>query len=390
MSSNTNWVNNYQNPFDQKMKGMADGPDKNTAMQQYQDQIKQYGAAGGDQAKTAAGAQSTFDQYYHQSAPPSSEGPATPPGVPATPPPADPWAHIADAYGLGAPPAQGMPAVMPGVQIGNAPQVDANAQDQAFQKTTGDINSKIGDAYNYQTPQAQTSLINKGDIQQPGAQQVQQSDQLMKMASGQGYDPAVLAKMKANATQTAATAGTQQMGQMKRLLGQSGVRGNANAAVQGDIVRQTGQAQGNALNNIDINDAGVGNENAKFGVGQQTQIAQGNMQEANSMALSNANRMFQGLQANQNASNQGSQFNTGLQAQQQQQRAGQQGSFLGQQGQQQNDQRFQTGQQNANMNFQRQNDQAGLNWDKQKSQWQELNNRYGQSTNVLGSMGSGA
>lgn len=309
MSANSDWVTKYQDPFDKLMRTSMDPTQHNAAMQQYLSDIASYGSQGSNQAKTAAGARDTFNKYYQFEDPASG-------GV------GDPWAGISDAYGLGAPPAQGLPSTMPGVQIGEAPQAQAN-------------------------------LLDTSAIPQPQAQQMGVSDEIKVMANGQGYSPDTLAKMKANAVQNAATAGTQQMGQTKRLLGANGISGGANAAVLSDVARQTGQNQSNVLGQIDVNNAQVGNENAKFGIGQETNIGQNNMQAANTMALQNANTLFQGMQANQSANNQATQLNTGLK-------------------------------------FQRQENQAGMDFNTQKSQWDELNKRYGQSQNILGSWGQAA
>ncbi len=313
ISKNTDWVHEYQAPFDQLMQTTPAGPEQDALKQQYLANLQQYQAAGG---KQAAGAQQTYNQYY------GSSTPATAAAAPTPAASGDPWAQISSAYGLGAPPAQGLPATMQSADFGAAPQ-------------------------------SQAAQIDLSKIPQPTAQQTAVSPEILAMKSGEGYSPDVLAKMKANAIDTASTAGVQQMGQMKRILGQSGVRGGANAALQGDIARQSIQNQGTALNNIDINNAGVGNENKKFGIGQETQIGQGNMQAANAMALQNANTMFSGLQTNQAANQNNNQFNTGL-------------------------------------TFQRQNDQTNMNYQNQKNQWDELNKRYGQSQNILGSWGAAA
>lgn len=246
---------------------------------------------------------------------------AAPVAAPAAPA-ADPWTDIAAAYGLGAPPAQGLPATMPNTNIGAAPQ-------------------------------AQPNLINLNEIPQPSAVQMPVSPEIAAMASGQGYAPDILAKMKANAIQGASSAGLQQLSQTKRVLGEAGVRGGAAAAVQGDIARQTGQNQMNATNQIDVGNAQVGNENAKFGIGQETSIGQNNMAAANAMALENASKLYSGMQSNQNANNQTTQMNTGL-------------------------------------TFQRQENQANMDYNNQKSQWDELNKRYGQAQNILGSWGAAA
>lgn len=247
---------------------------------------------------------------------------ATPVAETPIAPPADPWAAIAATYGLSAPPAQGMPAPMHNTPIGAAPQTQA-------------------------------SQIDLSKLPQPAPQQMAVSPEIRAMAGGQGYSPEVVTNMKTHAMQDASTAGIQEMGQMKRILGQNGISGGANAAVLGDVARRTGENQRSATGAIDVNNAQVGNDNAKFGIGQSTLIGQNNMQAANAMALSNANQMFQGLQSNQTSNNQANQMNTGLA-------------------------------------FQRQENQAGMDFNTQKSQWDELNKRYGQSQNILGSWGAGA
>lgn len=236
--------------------------------------------------------------------------------------PIDDWTQIAAAYGLGAPPAQGLPATMQPVQLGPAPQT---------------------------TP----SLIDTTKIPQPVAQQLAVSPEIQAMASGQGYAPDVVAKMRANAIQDASNAGLQELSQTKRTLGANGIQGGAAAAVTGNVARRTGQAQSNALGQIDISNAAVGNQNAQFGIGQETQIGQNNMQAANTMALANANALFEGLKSNQTSQNNADQMNTGLQ-------------------------------------FQRQNDQATMDYNNQKSQWDELNKRFGQSQTILGAWGNAA
>jgi hypothetical protein len=300
--------------------------------------------------------------------------------------PQDPWAKIAGAYGLGAPPAQGMPAVMPGVQVGQAPQMGLGSQQ--FLDFMDQISGRIGNAYNYNTPQMNASLIDPSQVPQTQAQQMGQSDELKRLLGGEGYSAKNLAQMRATATEQPAQAGLQQLSQMKRMLGQSGISGGAAAAVQGDIARQTGQAQGQAMRDVDVRNAEAGMENTRYGVGQQTQIGMNNMQAANQMALANANMMYQSLQANQQAQNSASQFNTGLKAQQSAAGASSMSSFFGQQGAQGQDQRQQKDMQNTQNQWDQQKFQAGLDWDKQKSQWDQLNQRYGQSQNILGAWGA--
>lgn len=318
-----------------------------------------------------------------QQQPSVQPGPGQPPM--SGPSGGDPWANLQNTYGLGTPPAQGMPASMPGVQLGQAPQMSTDMGQ--FNQYTNQINGQIQGAYGYQTPQGQAAMIDPSQMQHPGAQQMGTSPELQHMLSGEGYSPANLARMRATATEAPAQAGLQQMSQMKRMLGESGISGGADVALRGEVARQTGQNQSQALNNVELQNANMGNANQQFGVGQQTGIGMGNMQQANQMALANANQMFQALTQNQQASNSMTQMNTGLQANQQLSGANASSGFLGQQGAQGQQQRHDNETQNNQNVFARQTQQGNMDWDKQKSQWQELNNRYGQAQNTLGSWG---
>lgn len=297
----------------------------------------------------------------------------------------DPWAQIAAAYGLGAPPAQGMPATLPGVQVGAAPQMGLGSQQ--FLDFMDQIGGRINNAYGYSTPQMQASLLDTGSIPNVSAREMGQSDELKRLLAGEGYNPKILAQMRATATEQPAQAGLQQMAQMKRQLGEAGISGGAAAALRGEIARQTGQAQGQAMRDVDTENARVGVENTRFGVGQQTNIGLSNMQAANQMALANANMMFQALSQNQQAQNQASQFNTGLKAQQSAAGASAMSGFLGQQGAMGQQQRHDKEMQNNQNAWEGQKLQTGYNWQRQTMPWEELNKRYSQSQNILGSWG---
>jgi hypothetical protein len=296
------------------------------------------------------------------------------------------WDQIAGAYGLGAPPAVGMPSVMPGVSIGAPPMLSTDMN--AFNDYMNQINGQIGGAYGFDTPYAQTSLIDRGAVPQVEAQQYGTSAELQKLLSGQGYDPAILAKMKGNAIDQTSQAGLQQMSQMKRILGESGIRGGAEAAVRGNVARDVGRQQGEALNSIDVGNANLANQNFTTGVNLQTQIGMGNMQQANMMALENANKIFEALRSNQTAQNSMNQFNTGNKFQQQMTRAGAQAGFLGQQGSQGQNQRWQNENENANKQWQQKQLNTGYDWERQKAQWDELNRRFSQAQGTLGQWGT--
>jgi len=172
-----------------------------------------------------------------------------------------------------------------------------------------------------------------GQVPQPNAQQMGISPELQRMLQGEGFSPAILAQMKAGVTDSTARAGAQNLSQTKRALGEAGMAGSpAAAAVTGDVSRQVGQAQTEGNRQIDIQNAQEGLTNFRTGVGAQTTIGLSNLEQANQMALANANRLFAAMQQN-TANQQGANiFNTGNENQQKMTQAGQTSSFLGQQG----------------------------------------------------------
>lgn len=295
----------------------------------------------------------------------------------------DPWQNLDEAYGLTAPPASGMPAGLPGIQLPGAPQLSTDPS--RFMDLIDQFSGRIGDAYNYNTPTADTSLI--GQAPQAQGSQFGTSAELQSFLNGEGFSPAQLAAMQTQAREAPAMAGRQQMGQMRRILGEAGIEGPAAAGYMGDVARNTGYQQNQNLQNVGLANAERGAANKQFGVGMQTNIGLTNMQQANMMALQNANMMFEALRANQNAQNSMNQFNTGNQVQQKQAQAGAQAGYNAAAGTQLQADTSNRDFENASMQFGNQLKQADYDWQKQTLPWQELNNRYGQATSTLGSWG---
>jgi len=150
-------------------------------------------------------------------------------------------------------------------------------------------------------PGSQSSLIDPNAIPQISAPQMGESPELTAMLAGKGFSPGILAMMKATAVQGAAGAGMQEMGQMKRQLGQNGLAFNspAAAAYEGDVARRTGQAETAGLNDVATKDAQLSEDQKKYGLGLQTDIGQSNFNRAQQAAMYNASNIFGGLQNNQ-------------------------------------------------------------------------------------------
>lgn len=278
------------------------------------------------------------------------------------------------APALGAPAASAAPTYQNIAPL-NIPRMSLDTGN--FDTYMNQLGAQVKGAYDYTTPQAQASLLDTSKIPQVTAQQQSISPELQRMLKGEGYAPEILAKMRATAIEQPASAGLQQLSQMKRALGQAGIQGGAAAAMQGAIARQTGQDQNKAMRDVDIQNAQTGVENSRFGVGQQTGIGQSNMQAANTMALQNAGMMFDALRQNQNSSNAMSQFNTGLKADQQGQKANTYSNFIGQQGAQ-----------SQNQKFDKEKINAGFAADEATKPWDANNSFISQDKNILGQWGS--
>ncbi len=194
------------------------------------------------------------------------------------------------------------PSMIGGITLGQTPIIPGQYS-QGFLTDYNNYAAQVGNAasspYNYNPGQMSAAQMNTGNIPQPTAQQYGGSSQLNQLLSGQGYDPATLARMHAGATDSVAGQSAMQLSQARQALGQAGTMDSpAGVGVQQDVARQAGAAQTQASNAIDINNAQVGNQNFLAGVGMQNQNGISNMQQANQMALANANNLFQGMQQN--------------------------------------------------------------------------------------------
>lgn len=204
-------------------------------------------------------------------------------------------------YGENAGP-YGMTWGIPQENLGAAPTIPNQFSpefNQQFEGNTRAVAGNAANAFNYQLPTAQAAQMGLGGVPQPGAQQFGTSSELQSMLSGEGWDPKTMAQMRSRAIDDVSGAGRTEMGQASRAMERAGLSGSpAGAAVSGDVARRSGIQQNSALRDIDIGSAMQGIQNKQFGIGQQTGIGMGNMQQANSMALANANRLFSGMSQN--------------------------------------------------------------------------------------------
>ena len=194
------------------------------------------------------------------------------------------------------------PFDIPSIVLPGAPQVSSTLDQGAQDRYMGLMNTLAGQVqqqYDYTVPAFTAAEMELSGVPQGTAQQTAISPELQQMLKGEGYNPSILAQMRARASEGANQAGLTEMSQSRRALEQAGLGGSpAGAAVQGDVARRTGQARSTALRDVDIANAEQGIENAQFGIGQQTHIGLSNMQQANAMAMENANRIFSAMGQN--------------------------------------------------------------------------------------------
>lgn len=228
------------------------------------------------------------------------------------------------------------PSAIPQINLGAPPSVSPLLPEdfrQQFVDMMNALQHAAGSKFDYQLPQAQAAQMGLGNVPQPNATTMSISPEIQAFLSGQGLAPDVLAQMRARATEDVSGAGRMELGQTRRALAQAGLSESpAGAAAAGDVARRTGAAQTSALRDIDINNAMLGLENQRLGVGYQQQAAMSNMEAANQMALANANRLFTAMSQNLANQQQTNQTQFGAESQRLRDKAGTSADIIGQQG----------------------------------------------------------
>lgn len=148
-----------------------------------------------------------------------------------------------------------------------------------------------------------SGLVNLGMVPNAPLSQYQISPQVEAMLNGQGgFSPETMASMNATATESAANSGQQEMGAVKRAMAQQGISGSpAAAGYEGAVAKQTGTQEQQNLQQVQQEQAQAQLNQANMAAQIQAQAGEGNMNAANTLALSNAQMLYNALLANQNA-----------------------------------------------------------------------------------------
>lgn len=199
----------------------------------------------------------------------------------------------------------------------NGPQL-GGSNPYGFETPTlgGGQNPYEGDWGQMDPAQMDLQSIPQTTAQTPGS-----SAALDFLLSGQGFDEATMARLRAQMIDESAKQGAIQTSRGKIAAQQAGLSGSgADMALQAQAARDAAAAQTKGSNNLMIQNAVQGLENQRIGapLDLQRQTNSANMQ--NQMALENAAKLFSGMQQNVQNVQQASGTNT--QNQQQQKMAG--------------------------------------------------------------------
>ena len=279
---------------------------------------------------------------------------------------------------------------MPEMNSGWQPGFEGN-----FFNTAENVRNRLGQIYESPLEQMNAAQINRGEVPQPNANPTDSFEQLQFLLSGQGFDPKTIAQMKANAGDTLASGNAARMsaGRMaaqRAGLGSSGI----SVALQDQAARDNAAGLNQANNQIDIQNAMQGIKNLTTGAGMELNRGQTNAQQANLMALQNAQMMFQAMQQNTANSQQANLTNTqnrvGQQMTSQNAQSNQMANAGNQFGQATLNQAANANQQNAANRYNWNLSQANLNQRNNEFNMGNRNTRYNNALNITAGMGNAA
>ena len=192
------------------------------------------------------------------------------------------------------------------------------------------VKNDIGSIYNsIPVDRANAAQLDINGIPQPQSRDVASNPALQHLVSGQGFDPATLARLHAASNDVIAANQRSAQGSARLAAEQAGqAGGGGEMAMVGQANRQAGDARTRASNDIEIQNAQTGMENMRQGAGLELGRATTNATQANMIALQNASQMLQAMQQNTANVQQTSLANSGAQNQHNQALAQTQGDFM--------------------------------------------------------------
>ncbi len=313
-------------------------------------------------------------------------------GVTQTNQPVDPNDPFAELFGLG-----GLASV-PNIDLGTMPTMSggwAPGFEDAYNQNTQNMQNAVKNIYGgMQLPNAQAAQIDTGQLSELKPQQVQQSQALQQLLSGQGYSTDVMKRLNAGSTDAINKQAIANRGSARLQAEQSGLGGSpVQQAMESQIARQRGDSATRALNENAIQNANVGMENFRQGANMDFSREQNNMQQANAMALAKASQMLTAMSQNAGNQQQANMANFGAGVNKEMTSAGAQAGIAGGQGAKFGDasinKQTDADKMNAGNAFNWAINQAGLNQNTNNTNANLKNSQWTTGVNGLLGLGSG-
>lgn len=184
--------------------------------------------------------------------------------------------------------------------LGATPQVDRNLNIPGWQEYVSGQAADLSKFYEWgDWPTMEAAQMDLDGIPNVDAMTPESFDQLEFLLSGQGFDPATMARLRSTAKGDISNAGASQRGAARLAAEHAGqTDGGGAMAMESAINRNTGDAMTDALNQIEIENAGRGLENLRMGTGMELDRRTTSSGMANQVALENANKRFTGMLQN--------------------------------------------------------------------------------------------
>lgn len=225
------------------------------------------------------------------------------------------------------------------IDLGDLPMMNPNwapGFEGGYFNTTENVAQRIEDFYNEGGfPTAQAAQHNMGGIPQVNAQTPDSFAALEFLLSGQGFDPATMARMRAGAADDIAGQARAQRGSGRLMAEQAGLAGSPAAmAIEAQANRRQGDATTRAMNDLEVANARQGMQNLTTGAGMEMSRQMSASQQANLVALQNASNILQAMSQNVANSQQTNMANFAGEQDRRMEQAGRQSDVLAQAGNQ--------------------------------------------------------
>lgn len=277
------------------------------------------------------------------------------------------------------------------ITLGELPTVDryyGPEFDNQYNEYLKAQSAVTGGYYDFDPTAMEAAQIDPTKVPQVTAETPEMFAALEQLLSGKGFDDATMGRMRAMSTDDIARSGAAQRGAARLSAEQAGTAGTPAAqAMEAQSRRQQGDAQNRATQELEVQNAMVGNQNRVTGAGMELNRQSTKAAQANAVALQNAANLLASMSQNTSNLQQRNLVNTQNDVGRQMEQAGTKAKTFDSGSQAYNQSALNRGSQadfwNALQTIGRQSEQAGLDRDKAKFDTGNKMTRYGWDTGNL-------